>query len=254
MQIQTTWTPILEITRQFRLYKRNQVQVLRRQFPLRPAAAKTIHRCQGDTLDEAVVDLPASTREDMHYVGLSRLRSLSSLHILNLNEKKIAVSKKVAGEMSRLRSEASLKPCIPFLCEKPSNRSNLKILFQNVRSLHLHIEDVACDYSVQAAHVNVFVETALCSRDSDEAYDMNNFRLYRNDYDPQNNSRTPYGTAVYIRNDVECTYDPFRLNYNNVELTVAIINLPGCTKIHVVGIYRSKSKVVSSLEQVTLNS
>jgi len=34
VQIQNTWTPILEITRQFRLYKRNQVQVLCRQFPL----------------------------------------------------------------------------------------------------------------------------------------------------------------------------------------------------------------------------
>jgi len=88
--------------------------------------------------------------------------------------------------MSRLRSEASLKPCIPFLYETPSNENNLKILFQNVRSLHLHIEDVACDYSVQAAHVNIFVETALYSRDIDEAYDMTNFRLYRNDCDPQN--------------------------------------------------------------------
>lgn len=73
VQIQSTWTPILEITRQFRIYKRNQVQILRRQFPLRPAVAKTIHRCQGNTLNEAVVDLPAATREHMHYVGLSRL-------------------------------------------------------------------------------------------------------------------------------------------------------------------------------------
>ena len=166
--IQKTWTQILEITRQFRLYKRNQVQVLRRQFPLRPAAAITIHCCQGDTLEEAVVDLPASTREHMHYLGLSRLRNISGLHILNLNEKKIAVSKKVEAEMSRLRSEAFLKPCIPFLYETPNNKSNLKILFQNVTSLHLHIEDVACDYSIQAAHKNIFVETALCARDIDD--------------------------------------------------------------------------------------
>ena len=37
------WVPILEVTRQFR---RHQMQVLCRQFPLRPSAAKTIHRCQ----------------------------------------------------------------------------------------------------------------------------------------------------------------------------------------------------------------
>ena len=86
------------------------MQVLRRQFPLRPAAAKTIHRCQGDSLDEAVVDFPASTREHMHYVGLSRVRNSSALHVLNLNENKIKVSEKVKDEMRRLRTEASLLP------------------------------------------------------------------------------------------------------------------------------------------------
>ena len=37
--------------------------------------------------------------------------------------------------------------------------STLKILFQNVRSLHLN--SYGCDHSVQAAHVNIFVESAL---------------------------------------------------------------------------------------------
>ena len=240
-QIQHNWTPILEVTRQFRLYKRNQVQVLRRQFPMRPAGAKTIHRCQGDTLNEAVVDLPASTREHMHYVGLSRLRKISGLHILNLNEKKIAVSNKVADEMTRLRSDASLKPCIPFLYQM-SITSTFKILFQNVRSLHLHMDDVACDYSVQAAHVNIFVESALCSRDDNEVYNMPNFSLHRNDYDPQNSTRTKYGTVVYIRNNVKCVCPPLRCNYNDTEITVTVINSPVC-KIHIVSIYRSKSKV-----------
>ena len=77
------WIPLTEITRQFKINKRSECQVLRRQFPLRPAAAKTIHRCQGDTLNEVVIELPASSRDHMHYVGLSRVRNLSSLHILN---------------------------------------------------------------------------------------------------------------------------------------------------------------------------
>lgn len=51
------WTPILEVTRQFRVTKKSQVQILRRQFPLRPAAAKTIHCCQGDILDESVIKI-----------------------------------------------------------------------------------------------------------------------------------------------------------------------------------------------------
>ena len=46
----------------------------------------------------------------MHYVGLSRVRNSSALHILNLNENKIKVTEKVKSEMSRLRTEASLVP------------------------------------------------------------------------------------------------------------------------------------------------
>ena len=88
-------TPIFEISKQFKISNRNQLQVLRRQFPLRAAAAKTIHRCQGDTRNELVVDLPSTTREHMHYVALSRARNISGLHILNLNVKKVSVSLKV---------------------------------------------------------------------------------------------------------------------------------------------------------------
>ena len=94
---------------------KHKVQVLHRQFPLRLSAAKTIHHCEGDTLTEAVVDLPSQKREYMHYVALSRLRSISGLHILNLNENKISVSKKVQEEMQRLRNEASLQSHLPFL-------------------------------------------------------------------------------------------------------------------------------------------
>ena len=90
----------------------------------------------------------------MHYVALSRLRSISGLHTLNMNENKIAVSKKVQEEMTRLRQKATLNSHIPFHYKDTSE--SFKILFQNVRSLHLHIADVASDYNVKAADVNIF--------------------------------------------------------------------------------------------------
>ena len=86
--IDKNWTPVLEVTKQFQINEESKVQILWCQLPLRPAATLTIHCCQGDTLNEAVVDFPTSTREHMHYVGLSRVRNSSSLHVLNLNEKK----------------------------------------------------------------------------------------------------------------------------------------------------------------------
>ncbi|XP_078383840.1 uncharacterized protein LOC144666317 [Oculina patagonica] len=241
-KINKNWTPVLECSRQFRVNKKNQVQILRRQFPLRPAAAKTIHRCQGDTLNEAVVDFPASTREHMHYVGLSRVRNSSALHILNLNENKIKVSEKVKSEMNRLRTEATLKPLAVLQTEgSPQTKT---ILFQNVRSLHLHLDDIQSDYNIQKADVNIFVETKLCLLDRDDTYQMRGFTLYRNDFN-HSNIRTCYGTAVYIKNDLNCTQIPYRFNFNNVEITVMILSQP-LPNIHVIGLYRSKSNVTTS--------
>ena len=82
-----------------------KVHILQGQFPLRPTATKTMHHCQGDTLNEAVVDFLASTTEHMHYVGLCHIRNSSALRILILNENKIKVTEKVKSEMSRLRTQ-----------------------------------------------------------------------------------------------------------------------------------------------------
>lgn len=69
--ISKDWTPIFEVTRQFKSNKKAQGYILQRQFPLRPAAAKTIRLCQGDTLEKAVFDFLVSAGEHMHFVGLS---------------------------------------------------------------------------------------------------------------------------------------------------------------------------------------
>lgn len=42
---------------QFRVGRSSVSKILRKQFPLRPSAAKTIHRAQGDTEREIVVNL-----------------------------------------------------------------------------------------------------------------------------------------------------------------------------------------------------
>jgi ATP-dependent exoDNAse (exonuclease V) alpha subunit len=109
--VDRSWTPIFDIKRSF-TYKYKTFE--RIQFPLRTAAAKTIHKSQGDTLDQVVVSLKSKCKAKIphiHYVALSRVRSLSGLHILDFNKENIAVSESVKAELERLKSQCVMKLC-----------------------------------------------------------------------------------------------------------------------------------------------
>ena len=79
--------------------------VYRKQFPLIPAYTITIHKCQGLSLDRAIIDLSDRVfSPGMAYVALSRVRTIEGVYLTSFDPKSIMVSNHCLREINRLRS------------------------------------------------------------------------------------------------------------------------------------------------------
>ena len=79
--------------------------VYRKQFPLILAYAVTIHKCQGLSLDSAIIDLSSKVfSPGMAYVALSRVRTLNGVHLTDFDPASIIVSTNCLEEINRLRT------------------------------------------------------------------------------------------------------------------------------------------------------
>ncbi len=77
------------------------------QLPLRLAWSITVHKSQGMSLDEAVIDLSQVFEFGQGYVALSRVRRLSGLHLLGWNERAFKVHPEVLAKDKLFRLASS---------------------------------------------------------------------------------------------------------------------------------------------------
>ena len=93
--------------------------IYREQFPLILAYAITIHKCQGLSLNSAIMDLSSNIfSPGMAYVALSRVKTLSGVHLTAFERECIIVSAKSLEESNRLRG--LFRPDLPLFSVKHS--------------------------------------------------------------------------------------------------------------------------------------
>ncbi len=89
----------------FELQQNDIVIAKRFQLPLKLAYAITIHKSQGMTFDEVVIDCASSFSPGQVYVGLSRVKTIDGLFITGFNPKKIYPSHKARYFYFKLEDE-----------------------------------------------------------------------------------------------------------------------------------------------------
>lgn len=193
------WTPLLETNKIFPVGRYKSAQVLRTQFPIRPASAKTVHRCQGDTMQSLVVDLSGRTNSHAHYAALSRVTAMQNLFITCLNEQKISIDPHVKSEMNRLNKSAHLKLNCNLCSLAADDKFTVTVLFHNVQSLHHHYKDILQEPNYSAANLCMFAESRLCEKDNLIEYHIPNFDLHNFTWPAKGKERPYYGIAVYIK-------------------------------------------------------
>ena len=117
-------------------------QGTRTQFPLALAWAVTVHKCQGLTLPEIVVDMTPSKRKyrsGQAYVTFSCVCEVSKLHYLNYTHSQIHVYEYVAKEMERLRKNRLPEMQLSLF---DLHTDCLKMLHINIGNIKVRLDDI----------------------------------------------------------------------------------------------------------------
>ena len=157
--------PIQRKQASFAVGEKESCQGSRTQFPIALAWAVTIHKCQGLTLPEIVVDVTSSKgkyRSGQAYVAFSHVHEVSKLHIINYTRSQIHVCEYVAKEMERLRKN--------WLPEMPLslfdlNTDCLKMLHLNIGNIKVRLDDIREDKLIMMADIISFNETHMDTSD-----------------------------------------------------------------------------------------
>ena len=163
--VHQSWTPIFAVDRQFQV---TNARIMRTQFPLKPAAATTIHSGQGCTFHQICISMDLSDSKGLsqnknlarlflqhaHYVAASRVTSLQGLQILSWNKDLISINNDVQKHMQYLYKDRKIQ-----LCYTPVYMMDgLICSFLNTRSLHKHFRSVQKDHNICASDIVFFYQ------------------------------------------------------------------------------------------------
>ncbi|CAG2237452.1 unnamed protein product [Mytilus edulis] len=131
---------------------------VRKQFPLKLAWACTIHKVQGLTVEECVVDLNKCFTYGQAYVALSRVTSKSGLHIESIEAEKI--DKKIFCDPDIVKGVSEMTRFLPEIENTAEEHTqSFQIMYHNIQGLQTHAEDIKQNPDFRSADYICLTET-----------------------------------------------------------------------------------------------
>lgn len=162
------------------------VRILRMQFPLLLCWAVTIHKCQGMTLPEIVVDMSPGKGNFFNgqaYVAFSRVTEFEKLHIINYNRNQIKVNNEVAEIMRKMR-ERKITAIKESKVVEIDRNNYITLYYLNVCNLKSKLLDIQNDKYIMESDIICFTETHLNKNDEVYCHTVGlneNYYIFRRD-------------------------------------------------------------------------
>ena len=172
-------TPILPERKNFK-EKYGNIEYQRTNFPLALAYAMTAHKCQGETLDEVIIDFGANPELQIKnyvlagsfYVALTRVKEGRKVFLKSFEKSYVLVNKAIEEKVNDMKLLREYKFKKVFLDEEIFEHSNneLKVGYLNINGLMEgdHADYLNRDYNLKSLDILVLAETKLSEKYSNE--------------------------------------------------------------------------------------
>ena len=224
-------------------------QITRMQFPLTLSWAVTIHKCQGLTLHNIVVDMKGKFNRGQAYVAFSRVKCLQGLYITNFNQSAIKTDSAVTDVMDELRTKQLPVIQNSELCT--INRSAaITVGHLNIHYFLEKQKDLINEFNVlNNIDIMCFTETYLeKSHDIKKYLDKFSYTAYR-----MNKENVPnrYGVMVCISKNIESQIVNIR-GLRQSEICAAFVKLPKRNLVICTLYMRPSLSLKTKLEEMNL--
>lgn len=247
--IDKKWVPVKEISREIQMNKSAAYQTYRKQFPVSPAEALTVHKAQGSTCESVCVNVKKSLNRDLLYVALSRVTTLRNLYIVGefRPTKPPNADNETKLEINRLKTEMRMNFCYNTFHQKLGTI----IAYHNVASFNKYKIHISNDGWYNKCDILILAETQTAPDYQPELFDFK--IVHRSNVQRTIGTR---GILIFVKPNIAFNLLDYQIrhSHNQTKKYHIEVFIFETTDLIIVTGYKSPSTPMKDLEELISNA